>query len=888
MKPLKLEFKGINSFSEHTIIDFNVLTTNGIFGIFGDTGSGKSTILDCINFALYGNVERSKEKTDIINYRSDAAEVKFTFNILSGGKRRTYTVERTLKNDKYGTHKASLYEDDVCIADKASQVERKIVEILGVEAEDFRKCIALPQGEFSQFVKSSPSARLALIERLFNLSRYGDGLKEKINAAQSAAEAAYQNVAGRLQSYGEVSREKLDGICAQLKEERGRLEDMKKRESALTRRAEELKALNGLRAELEKTLESLDALNAKKADIDGLRADLSVLDKCREAVTAADEIKKKRFEIISSQNEAAKLENAVSANICLVERIKKQLAEGNFDERIAECVALAATYSASEGKEEKLGKILSDLSRRREDYRKIEDEKNALLKRLEEAKAEAEKRRRNLERYSAKDLEKLVNVEFKGAVLKEEYIKNLDYFAELKGNIRVYEEQSPLYEYVSGEVSRKVEEYKQRVDDVRDFKLSHVNESLSQLNEAEKKREEALKSLDRANELVQTLSAQIKIKENELETAKKDGKELRFRADELKSELERAFGKDCTDYSAAVRNNDAKLKKLRADKENLEASLKTAESEGNGLTVSAERLKTLIQAAQREIKTLEQKLGDLINSIPHKDVEKCRELSLRFSDVADAHKAVNDFDARIASLLSRKNELEKTDGITAVSDASVAEAEREKSDICGGVAELTGAIAVLENESKNLSERLKEKEEILKEFEAAEKERTLIARLKEVTKGNKFLEYIANEYLADVSSLASSTLLKLNDGRYFLTYKDNNFFVGDNYNCGNLRGVNTLSGGETFLVSLSLALALSQTICARSLKSIEFFFLDEGFGTLDTTLVDTVMDALEKLKSSSFTIGVISHVEELKHRIPNKITVNKATENHGSTLDISC
>ena len=112
MKPLKLEFEGINSFSEHTIIDFEALTKNGIFGIFGDTGSGKSTILDCINFALYGNVERSKVMTDIINYRAEVAKVKFVFNILSEGKRKTYTVERSIKKDKYGTHKATLYERD--------------------------------------------------------------------------------------------------------------------------------------------------------------------------------------------------------------------------------------------------------------------------------------------------------------------------------------------------------------------------------------------------------------------------------------------------------------------------------------------------------------------------------------------------------------------------------------------------------------------------------------------------------------------------------------------------------------------------------------------------------------------------------------------------------
>jgi exonuclease SbcC len=148
------------------------------------------------------------------------------------------------------------------------------------------------------------------------------------------------------------------------------------------------------------------------------------------------------------------------------------------------------------------------------------------------------------------------------------------------------------------------------------------------------------------------------------------------------------------------------------------------------------------------------------------------------------------------------------------------------------------------------------------------------------------MEYIANEYLSDISSLASKTLLNLTDGRYFLVYTDS-FYVGDNFNSGNLRGVNTLSGGETFLVSLSLALALSQTICSKSLKSIEFFFLDEGFGTLDSNLCDTVMTALEKLKSKDFTIGIISHVEELKHRIDSKITVTKATQAHGSRVQIS-
>ena len=196
--------------------------------------------------------------------------------------------------------------------------------------------------------------------------------------------------------------------------------------------------------------------------------------------------------------------------------------------------------------------------------------------------------------------------------------------------------------------------------------------------------------------------------------------------------------------------------------------------------------------------------------------------------------------------------------------------------------------AVAEKAAENLKARLKEKAALEKDFSLVLHERDLIGKLKSLLRDNKFMEYIANEHLVNISGAASRTLIELTDGRYYLAYVDNNFCVGDNYNCGEMRKVKTLSGGETFLVSLSLALALSSTICNRSLKSIEFFFLDEGFGTLDGDLIDTVLSALEKLKNENFSIGLISHVEELKHRISSKILVNKATESHGSTIRISC
>ena len=110
MKPIYLEFCGINSFSEPAKIDFTKLLKGGVFGIFGDTGSGKSTILDAIHFALYGEVDRvPKSFNDSINLRVDGASVPFDFELTKEGKRRSYRVER-IKKRKSAAGKAYLYE----------------------------------------------------------------------------------------------------------------------------------------------------------------------------------------------------------------------------------------------------------------------------------------------------------------------------------------------------------------------------------------------------------------------------------------------------------------------------------------------------------------------------------------------------------------------------------------------------------------------------------------------------------------------------------------------------------------------------------------------------------------------------------------------------------
>ena len=149
-----------------------------------------------------------------------------------------------------------------------------------------------------------------------------------------------------------------------------------------------------------------------------------------------------------------------------------------------------------------------------------------------------------------------------------------------------------------------------------------------------------------------------------------------------------------------------------------------------------------------------------------------------------------------------------------------------------------------------------------------------ILDLERVLRGNKFVEYLAQAYLQNIVYDASQRLDLITSGRYALEIDgDYAFVIRDNYKGGLRRSADTLSGGENFLVSLSLALALSSQIQLKGSAPLEFFFLDEGFGSLDRDLLDTVMTSLERLQGENMSVGIISHVEELKNMIPVKLEV---------------
>ncbi|MGO4496921.1 SbcC/MukB-like Walker B domain-containing protein, partial [Paenibacillus sp. 2RAB27] len=152
-----------------------------------------------------------------------------------------------------------------------------------------------------------------------------------------------------------------------------------------------------------------------------------------------------------------------------------------------------------------------------------------------------------------------------------------------------------------------------------------------------------------------------------------------------------------------------------------------------------------------------------------------------------------------------------------------------------------------------------------------------LGKLQAVLKANAFVEYLAEEQLMQVSRAASERLGELTRRRYGIEVDSGGgFVIRDDANGGVKRPVGTLSGGETFLTSLALALALSAQIQLKGEYPLEFFFLDEGFGTLDQELLDMVIGALEKLHTDRLAVGVISHVPELRARLVRKLIVQPA------------
>ena len=298
MKPLLLEFCGLNSYAKPARVDFEALCSRGLFGIFGPTGSGKSTVLDAITIALYGRAPRvnSRDLSALICAQGDSngkMTVRFTFAAWQRGQERRFRIERL-----YSLSGASKFrmvelrpEGDVVLAEKLGELNARVNELIGLSFEDFCRSVVLPQGEFSGFLKLGGRDRVEMIERLFSLEEYGNLLSERIAGRIRTQTARLDATEQLIREQGDISPEKTAALLAQVEK---LTNDCALSENAarLSQTLYEMKQrLRQDCAALEEAETTLASLLSKKDSVEQARARLSLARKaalCAPLLSAAE------------------------------------------------------------------------------------------------------------------------------------------------------------------------------------------------------------------------------------------------------------------------------------------------------------------------------------------------------------------------------------------------------------------------------------------------------------------------------------------------------------------------------------------------------------------------------------------------------------------------
>jgi exonuclease SbcC len=372
---------------------------------------------------------------------------------------------------------------------------------------------------------------------------------------------------------------------------------------------------------------------------------------------------------------------------------------------------------------------------------------------------------------------------------------------------------------------------------------------------------------------------------NEYETLKNDLDKLKAKAEEIKS----GFGdiiseekiresedraKSAKEFLACVMQINA-LTEVILDKEK---DLAKRKAEGEELRKQQTELRD----------NLVKNCGTFVLSEISKKIDELRqkdkELEVQRKQIEELLKNLSDREILLKE--KKKNKLEFYESLKnehsyceKVDQNAVVRVEQELAQTENAIIKTVSDRSSLQTQVKDIEKRLEQKKNKEKELQEKQKRHDNLKELKELVKGSAFTDFVADAFIEEITIDASERMSKLSCGQYSLYYDDGVFFVKDYLSAGESRNVTTLSGGEKFLASLSLAIAISRRT-AQS-RDYGFFFIDEGFGTLDENALETVCASLEALAQDT-VVGVITHRSELIERIPSVLHVEKADGISGS------
>ena len=450
--------------------------------------------------------------------------------------------------------------------------------------------------------------------------------------------------------------------------------------------------------------------------------------------------------------------------------------------------------------------------------------------------------------------------------------------------------------------------------------LQKLKENLKVIDEDFKKTNEKLTALKAELGINDFISKSSEISQKEKEKAKHE-KEIKILRDNLKSEQVQKEGlsKELGDLREELREKKTTLIEKNKNIEEKEKAIKDkvgdvedldklkaeicdsinkineeyekAEKNKNEIENQFNECNSNIISNQSKLSSLmERSIKDkekLVSSLTEEGIKSIDEAKNNFINKEEIDKLkleIEEYKTSLNKLVGTIESLKKKIGNRSLTEEQWAELQNVRNQKVEALKELQEIKIKLETEVKSIEEKLVGKKKLLKDKDELDHKLSLLDDLDKLFKGKKFVEFVAANQLKYICIEACKWLKEITGGNYGLEVDENGkFLIRDYKNGGAERDASTLSGGETFVTSLALALALSAQIQLKGTAPLELFFLDEGFGTLDDRLLEVVMDSLEKIHNDRLSIGIISHVESIKNRVPLKLIVSGAEAGLGGS-----
>ena len=979
MRPHRLELTAFGPFAEHVEIDFDRLGLGGLFLMHGETGAGKTTVLDGLSFALYGRVPGVR---GVNRLRSDHASASMRtevrLDVSIGGRRfritRSPAQERAKQRGSgFTTEPASvsLFERDESVeggwlprSTRVNEVDRELSDLLGMSAEQFHQVVLLPQGQFAKFLHSDAGERATLLQRLFGTDRFRrieDWLAEQRRQTKDTFEEARHDVRRLVARLAQVcgQPEPLDVPDPQWAVDQVSGAEMEAAEAAMSaaatafaleqfqNAAAEAADLARRQQRLHVALRRQSALEAGAAhtqvlvsEIESARRAAAVAPAleaqarrawrdaaAREALEAAfgklpetlasDELRPLAIagrEALGRLAEAAELERSVARAAREISAATDGLEASR--RRMAELIALQDQTPT------RLAGVKTQLAEAREAAIALPTARSAADRAKEALAAAALRDARvvDVARLSAEHLAARELAVDLGQTLNELRSDRIDgMIAELAFAL---EDDTPCPvcgaldhpepSEVSGrQVSRADEEKAAAAADVARERSASIGAALGSAEAARDAAAKHLLDLGRAEaDVVELQAAQISCAEAVERLAVQAAAVSAAEADVTAIEAaEAARREELSRLDAAIEAQEAAG--AAAKVRHLDLSERLSQMLGAAPDVASARRETqrfveLLEAAEAAAEAVRQSSAERVAA----DAGAAQAAAdAGFESVEQARDAVRDQATltRLEAEVTRSRE-EAAAVAELLADPELAvdltvpapvesAAEAARSALAQSraaeqrLARATDRVKQLATLQAQLIERLRALEPIELAARRAKELADVAGGIRANRLNMQLSAYVLAARLEEVAEVASIRLRAMTQGRYTLVHSDASkgnarsglrLLVSDAWT-GQDRDTATLSGGETFLASLALALGLAEVVTASAGGApLEALFIDEGFGTLDEETLDEVMDVLDGLREGGRLVGIVSHVAHLRDRIPSQLRVHKGTS--GSSL----